>query len=518
MPRSKYRSISLLLLLGVVLSLFLSVTIPIPVSAQGSQISENPTACEFQPPAADRRPTMDVIRLIEGGTGNSNITWDNTYLGLHRWNAKQWPAVDYLVDTTVAFKNGGVVSWVGYDRAGGGNSIIIDGQGPCQGWRQFMGHLSYNPVNVYQVGQEIGPDEVVGKPGCSGFEGSCTLTAKNGTIPPHNHSTLGFWSNVFSFEDVTSPVAVSGYWWIHPSRVEGSAPAQSAQVWTAISTESPESLNTPMEGFVTDADLPDVAPVVKTSLLEKIIIQILPFRNIAIILAAVLLVVFMVGVIYSNEFRSSTLPFVIALVIVGVFFFVGLEKVKASSITRLTPPREANSFVTYTSNEGGVGFVTSLETTSVTSQGSVQMTVLAVPRECSLPPSYPEEIRRWCEYIEKYAVLNDLEPRFVAAIMVQESGGDPVIMSKAGAVGLLQVMPRDGISAGFQCKNGPCFANRPSIEELKDPEFNIMYATEMLRGLIDYWGSQRDGLMHYGPSDIGYSYVDKVMAIYENHR
>ena len=102
--------------------------------------------------------------------------------------------------------------------------------------------------------------------------------------------------------------------------------------------------------------------------------------------------------------------------------------------------------------------------------------------------------------------------------MLQESGGDAMAYSSSGAVGLMQVMPRDGIAASFECINGPCFASRPTIEELQNPEYNVEYGTRMLAGLVNKLGSPREALTAYGPMDAGYSYADRVLAIYENYR
>jgi soluble lytic murein transglycosylase-like protein len=77
----------------------------------------------------------------------------------------------------------------------------------------------------------------------------------------------------------------------------------------------------------------------------------------------------------------------------------------------------------------------------------------------------------------------------------------------------MQVMPRDGIAATFQCINGPCFTNRPSIAELKDPAFNVDYGVRMLAGLTERHGDIREALKSYGPYDVGYIYADKVLAI-----
>lgn len=136
---------------------------------------------------------------------------------------------------------------------------------------------------------------------------------------------------------------------------------------------------------------------------------------------------------------------------------------------------------------------------------------------CQISASYPQSIQQWCGWISQYAVQQGVEPNLIAAVMLQESGGNPDAYSKSGAVGLMQVMPRDGLAASFQCINGPCFAARPSMAELYDPEFNIEYGTRMLAGLINRNGSARDGLRAYGPMNMGYRYADIVLNIYQQH-
>ena len=138
--------------------------------------------------------------------------------------------------------------------------------------------------------------------------------------------------------------------------------------------------------------------------------------------------------------------------------------------------------------------------------------------DCSVSSSFPDSIRQWCGLISRYANEHGLDPDLVAAVIVQESGGNPDAYSHSGAVGLMQVMPRDGLASGFMCVNGPCFGSRPSMSELYDPEFNVSYGTGMLSGLVARRGSVRDGLMSYGPANVGYYYADKVLAIYENNR
>ncbi len=136
-----------------------------------------------------------------------------------------------------------------------------------------------------------------------------------------------------------------------------------------------------------------------------------------------------------------------------------------------------------------------------------------VSQECSLNGGYPEAILQWCGLIEKYAGENGIEPNLVAAVMLQESGGNADAYSKSGAVGLMQVMPRDGLAASFMCVNGPCFSARPSMDELFDPEFNVRYGVNMLAGLIRKHGDVREGLRAYGPMNYGYRYADLVLSI-----
>ncbi len=138
--------------------------------------------------------------------------------------------------------------------------------------------------------------------------------------------------------------------------------------------------------------------------------------------------------------------------------------------------------------------------------------------DCSLGARFPEEVRRWCDLIEAASAENGLPADLIAALILQESGGKADAYSRSGAVGLMQVMPRDGIAEKFICVNGPCFTSRPSMEELYDPQFNISYGARMLAGLNGKFGDIREALRAYGPMDMGYRYADLVLSIYENYR
>lgn len=138
-------------------------------------------------------------------------------------------------------------------------------------------------------------------------------------------------------------------------------------------------------------------------------------------------------------------------------------------------------------------------------------------RTCIISDSYPAEILQWCNLIMTSAETYALDPNLIAALILQESGGQADAYSSSGAVGLMQVMPRDGIAESFICINGPCFASRPLSSELYNPQFNIEYGTRMLKNLYDKHGDLREALYAYGPMDIGYRYADIVLNIYKNH-
>ena len=136
----------------------------------------------------------------------------------------------------------------------------------------------------------------------------------------------------------------------------------------------------------------------------------------------------------------------------------------------------------------------------------------------ALNSEFPGNIQKWKEMIEASASENGLDPNLIAAVMLQESGGDAQALSVSGAVGLMQIMPKDGIAASIICGNHPCFINRPTSKELYDPFFNIRYGSNYLADLIELKGSEREALFSYGPIDMGYHYADTVLAIYQEYR
>ena len=160
---------------------------------------------------------------------------------------------------------------------------------------------------------------------------------------------------------------------------------------------------------------------------------------------------------------------------------------------------------------------TAISAANLEASQTAQTEVVEHHNNCTLSTQYPAEIHQWCSLIETAAQETGLPANLIAAVMLQESGGASDVISVSGAVGLMQVMPRDGIAADFICINGPCFASRPTIEELLDPAYNVQFGTQMLAGLVSRHGSYREALFRYGPSDIGYYYADLVLKIWENY-
>jgi len=59
----------------------------------------------------------------------------------------------------------------------------------------------------------------------------------------------------------------------------------------------------------------------------------------------------------------------------------------------------------------------------------------------NLSPIFTPEIHYWADSITRWAAAANLDPNLAAAVMQIESCGDPRATSRAGAIGLFQVMP-----------------------------------------------------------------------------
>ena len=77
---------------------------------------------------------------------------------------------------------------------------------------------------------------------------------------------------------------------------------------------------------------------------------------------------------------------------------------------------------------------------------------------------------RYASHIEAAALANNVDASLIRAVITAESGYNPLAVSRAGAVGLMQLMPET--------------ASRYAVTDSRDPEQNIHGGTRYLRDLL----------------------------------
>lgn len=93
--------------------------------------------------------------------------------------------------------------------------------------------------------------------------------------------------------------------------------------------------------------------------------------------------------------------------------------------------------------------------------------------------------------VEKSAAENGLKPELVFAVIKTESNFRESIVSSAGAVGLMQIMPPSADALDNKHK-------RPSEgRDLLDPDTNIRYGCEMLRWMLDEFKNEKTAIAAY---------------------
>ena len=90
------------------------------------------------------------------------------------------------------------------------------------------------------------------------------------------------------------------------------------------------------------------------------------------------------------------------------------------------------------------------------------------------------------EHVEHYASARGLDPFLVAALMRQESTFNPRVRSRAGARGLMQLIPATGRQVARQERR------RYSTRELYNPEINIRYGTRYLKDVLARFNGRVD--------------------------
>lgn len=125
---------------------------------------------------------------------------------------------------------------------------------------------------------------------------------------------------------------------------------------------------------------------------------------------------------------------------------------------------------------------------------------------------------RYASQIQAAATANNIDAALIRAVITVESGYNPSAVSRAGAVGLMQLMPET--------------AKRYNVADRRDPEQNIHGGAEYLRDLlrmfnynlrlaIAAYNAGEQAVMKYGnripPYRETVAYVPKVMKYYQRY-
>ena len=102
-----------------------------------------------------------------------------------------------------------------------------------------------------------------------------------------------------------------------------------------------------------------------------------------------------------------------------------------------------------------------------------------------LPHEYWEALfpRPYWTDLKKFSVANGLDPYLVASLIRQESEFNPAAVSRANAVGLMQLLPKTGKLVARQVK-----LNRYIPSQLYTPPVNLQLGTHYFRGMVDHFG------------------------------
>ena len=121
-------------------------------------------------------------------------------------------------------------------------------------------------------------------------------------------------------------------------------------------------------------------------------------------------------------------------------------------------------------------------------------------------------------YILSAADRYDMDPAVIKAVIMAESGFNPRAVSRAGARGLMQLMPRTASALG--------------VEDALDPQANIMGGTKYLKKLMNrfdnnielalaaYNAGSRNVRKHNGipPFKATHRYIAKIKVYYQHYR
>ena len=102
-----------------------------------------------------------------------------------------------------------------------------------------------------------------------------------------------------------------------------------------------------------------------------------------------------------------------------------------------------------------------------------------------LPRKYWEALfpKAYWSDLKRSSAANGLDPYLVASLIRQESEFNPGAVSRANAVGLMQLLPKTGKAVARQAK-----MKRYSSSQLFTPAINLQLGTRYFRGMVDKFG------------------------------
>ena len=103
----------------------------------------------------------------------------------------------------------------------------------------------------------------------------------------------------------------------------------------------------------------------------------------------------------------------------------------------------------------------------------------------NIPRAYWEALfpKPFWSDLKRFSLANNLDPYLVASLIRQESEFNPLAVSRANAVGLMQLLPRTGklVSKQVQLKHY-------APTQLFTPTINLQLGTYYFRGMVDHFG------------------------------
>jgi soluble lytic murein transglycosylase len=117
----------------------------------------------------------------------------------------------------------------------------------------------------------------------------------------------------------------------------------------------------------------------------------------------------------------------------------------------------------------------------------------------TLPREYWDALfpRPYWSDLKRFSIANGLDPYLVASLIRQESEFNPVAVSRANAVGLMQLLPRTGKLVAHQVA-----MKRYNPSQLYTAPVNLELGTRYFRGMVDkFGGSFEQALAAYNAGD-----------------